>query len=232
MVTTLQDSVLTRLPPGSGLDVAARYLPAADYVGLGGDWYQGIALDDGRYAVIVGDVAGHGITAVGDMAQLKAVMGALVRIGLPLGDVFRETTSLLRHAGRPVTATALIALVDAAQGQVAYAAAGHPPALVRTPDGAVSELRDGRQPLLGVVTDATAEAAVHDFPLGSTLVVYTDGLVERRREALDRSIDRLATELGSVTAGDADSLASQLIERSAGAMLWEKAFDHRAAGPA
>jgi GAF domain-containing protein len=211
VVTTLQDSVLTRLPPGTGLDVAARYLPAAHHVGLGGDWYQGIALDDDRYAVIVGDVAGHGITAVGDMAQLKAVMGALVRIGLPLGDVFQETTSLLRHAGRAVTATALIVVVDAANGELAYAAAGHPPALLRMPDGEVIELRDGRQPLLGVVTDATARAAVHPFPVGSMLVVYTDGLVERRREALDRSISRLATELGSVSRGDAESVAAQLL---------------------
>lgn len=211
LVTTLQESVLRPLSGMPGLDVAARYLPAARHIGMGGDWYQGIALDDRRYAVIVGDVAGHGITAIGDMAQLKAVIGALVSVGSPLGEIFRETTRLLRSGDRAVTATALIAIVDVEADELTYAVAGHPPPLLRGPDGRVDELLEGRQPLLGVSTDAVCEVARCPFPLGSTFVAYTDGLVERRRESMDRSIDRLAGDLRGTGMTDAEHIASELL---------------------
>jgi serine phosphatase RsbU (regulator of sigma subunit) len=214
LVTTLQESVLTPLPALAGLDIAARYLPAARHIGMGGDWYQGIVIDDHRYAVIVGDVAGHGITAVGDMAQLKAVIGALVGIGTPLGQVFSETTKLLRSGSRGVTATALIAVIDSEAETVRYAAAGHPPPLVLTAQGEVVELDGGRQPLLGVVAEAIDRTATHPFPTGSTLIVYTDGLVERRREPMDRSIDRLADALRSVDGSASDDIASHVLVHS------------------
>lgn len=126
LVSTLQDSVLVPLPDSPHLDVAAWYLPAAHQVGMGGDWYEGIALDDHRYALIVGDVAGHGITAVGDMAQLRVVVGALVRLGTPLTEVFSRSTELLHTAAHHPTASALLAVVDTEAGQVTYATAGTP----------------------------------------------------------------------------------------------------------
>ena len=135
LVTTLQDSVLVPLPTMPHLDIAARYLPAAQDIGMGGDWYEGIALDDDLYALIVGDVAGHGITAVGDMAQLRAVIGALVRIGTPLAEVFAQTTALLQAAAHNPTATATLLLLDTAAATITYAAAGHPPPILRRPDG-------------------------------------------------------------------------------------------------
>lgn len=211
LVTTLQESVLRPLVEMPGLDVAARYLPAARHIGMGGDWYQGIALDHRRYAVIVGDVAGHGITAIGDMAQLKAVIGALVTVGTPLGDVFAETTRLLRSGDRSVTATALIAVIDLEADEMTYAVAGHPPPLLRAPDGRVTQLVEGRQPLLGVSTDAICDVARCPFPVGSTFVAYTDGLVERRRESMDRSVDRLAQDLQGITVTDAEHIASEIL---------------------
>src|SRR3546814_19587441 len=87
-------------------------------------------MSEGRYAVIVGDGAGHGITAVGDMAQLKAVIGALVRLDIPLGAVYRQTTRLLRSGDRTITATALIVVIDVAESTLSYAAAGPPPPVV------------------------------------------------------------------------------------------------------
>ncbi len=210
LVTTLRDSVLTPLPTMDGLHTASRYLPAARRIGMGGDWYQGIVLDDHRYALIVGDVAGHGITAVGEMAQLQAVIGALVQLGIPPGHVFPQTTTLLR-GGSTVTATALLVIVDTEASTMTYVAAGHPPPLLRTPQGATVLLTGGRQPLLGVPMTEDLEIGTHPFPPGSILVAYTDGLVERRSEPIDQSIDRLLGHLHTALATDADSVADTLM---------------------
>ncbi len=213
LVKTLQENVLAPLPPMAGIDTAARHLPAARHIGMGGDWYQGIELDDHRYAVIVGDVAGHGLTAVGEMAQLRAVTGALVMLGVPLQEVFRQATTLLRSADHMVTATAVVAVVDTSAETVAYVSAGHPPPLLRTPDGSVLLLTDGRQPLLGVPAEAAVAVGSRTFGDGSTLILYTDGLVERRGEPLDESIERLrrGVEERTDAGGTADELASQLL---------------------
>lgn len=215
LVTALQDSVLTPLPPLAGLTTAGRYLPAARHIGMGGDWYQGIALDDHRYALVVGDVAGHGITAVGEMAQLQAVISALVRLGTSPQEVFRQTTELLHGGTRTVTATALLVVIDTASSTLSYVAAGHPPPLLRTPQGTTTILGGGRQPLLGVpMMRPTDEIGTHPFPPGSLLVTYTDGLVERRREPIDRSIERLAGHLGAARGVQADEVADELIAAS------------------
>lgn len=214
LVTTLQDSVLSPLPEMSGITTASRYLPAARHIGMGGDWYQGIVLDGHRYALIVGDVAGHGITAIGEMAQLRAVIGALVRLEVDVGQVFQRTTALLRTDHRTVTATALLAVVDTETSTLHYVAAGHPPPLLRTPQGATVLLSGGRQPLLGVPMSAEPTVGEHPFPPGSLLITYTDGLVERRREPIDQSIDRLLGHLHTSRADDAEGIASDLISSS------------------
>ena len=123
---------------------------------------RGSPLGDDLYALIVGDVAGHGITAVGDMAQLRAVIGALVRIGTPLAEVFAQTTALLQAGAHNPTATATLLLLDTAAATITYAAAGHPPPILRRPDGDCEVLLGARQPILGIpVTDTeAAEVAV------------------------------------------------------------------------
>ncbi len=210
LVMTLQDSVLVPLAVTDRLDIAARYRPAAHQVGMGGDWYEGIVLDEHRYALIIGDVAGHGITAVGDMAQLRAVIGALVRLGTPLGEVFAQTTALLQAAAHNPTASALLVIIDTAAGSLAYAAAGHPPALVRSPSGESTTLTGGRHPILGIGT-VGATVGEAPFPPGSLLLAYTDGLVERRGEAIDASIDRLRGVLQAAPTVDADTLTEHLL---------------------
>lgn len=211
LVTSLQDSLLLPLPPAAHLDIAARYVPSVADIGMGGDWYEGIAIDDHRYALIVGDVAGHGITAVADMAQLRAVVGSLVRLELPLGQVFPQATTLLLSVDHAATATCLLLVVDTERDVVTYVAAGHPPAALRRPDGGVMSLGGGRQPLLGVAFDA-ADTAEHPFPRGSVMVAYTDGLIERRGEPIDRSIARLHTHLAAAP-GDASGIADHLLAR-------------------
>jgi serine phosphatase RsbU (regulator of sigma subunit) len=211
LITMLQGSLLTPLPEAPELDIAARYLPSVTDIGMGGDWYDGFALDGHRYALIVGDVAGHGITAVGDMAQLRAVIGALVRLGSPLGDVFSQATILLQGSDHNPTASSLLAIVDTAEESIWYAVAGHPPPLVRMPDGQVMNLMGGRQPILGITVDST-EGAGHPFPPGATLVAYTDGLIERRGEPIDASIARLETHLAGAPEG-ATEVADHLLEQ-------------------
>lgn len=210
LVTTLQDSLLVPLPEAAHLDIAACYLPAAHHIGMGGDWYEGIALDEHRYALIVGDVAGHGITAVGDMAQLRAVIGALVRLGTPIDEVFARTTALLQAAAHNPTASALLVVIDTETATLSYATAGHPPPLVRRPSGASEVLDDGRQPILGIpIEKGTASEA--PFPPGSVLVAYTDGLIERRGEAIDLSMKRLRGFLDAASDTRAQPLADELL---------------------
>jgi serine phosphatase RsbU (regulator of sigma subunit) len=215
LVTTLQASLLVPLPDAPHLDIAERYLPATHHVGMGGDWYEGIVLDEHRYALIVGDVAGHGITAVGDMAQLRAVLGALVRLGTPVKYVFAQTTALLQAAAQSSTASALLVVVDTEAATLSYATAGHPPPMVRPPSGPSVVLDEGRQPILGIpVEDGTASEVA--FPPGSVLIAYTDGLVERRGESIDVSIDRLQAFLDAAPDTRAEALADELLRANLG----------------
>lgn len=210
LVTSLQSSLLVPLPKVPHLDIAAHYLPAAHHIGIGGDWYEGIALDEHRYVLIVGDVAGHGITAVGDMAQLRAVIGALVRLGTPLGEVFAQTTSLLQAADHNPTASALLVVIDTEAATMSYATAGHPPPVVRRPSGLTEILGGGHQPILGIPVDQSTVSAV-PFPLGSALVAYTDGLIERRGEAIDLSMERLRGFVEASPGITAEALVKDLL---------------------
>ncbi len=208
LVTTLQGSVLAPLPDTPGLVCAARYLPAARSAGIGGDWYEGVVLPGGRVAVVLGDVAGHGITAVGQMAQFRSVLGALIRPEVPLEDLSGLATAVV-HGDSPI-ATAVVVVVDVAAEEVRYVAAGHPPPLLRLPDGDVVQLAGGRHPLLGITT-RPKPAGRHAFPVGATLLCYTDGLVERRGETIEVSIDRLSRALAATPPTDAETLADDLL---------------------
>ena len=163
---------------------------------MGGDWYEGIALDEHRYALIVGDVAGHGITAVGDMAQLRAVIGALVRIGTPLGRGVRPDDGA-PAGGRPQPHRhgARCSLLDTAAATITYAAAGHPPPILRGPDGDCEVLDWAPASPSSASPSPTPKPAEVAFPAGSVLVAYTDGLIEVRGEAIDASVERLRAEV-------------------------------------
>ena len=209
LVASLQERVVQPLPSGEGLSMAQRYRPAARSVGMGGDWYEGIPLVDGRYALVVGDIAGHGIHAVSDMLQLRAVVGAKLRSGVALGDLFSQATHLLDDRRMKVTATAGVMVVDPAAGTLHYVMAGHLPPVLVPPDGSPRLLEDGRQPLLGLPISPVTPGVV-DFAPGSTLIAYTDGLIERRREAIDDSLQRLVDVAGATT-GPVEAVADELM---------------------
>ena len=205
----LQRTVLPEPPRIDGLELATRYVPAARSVGLGGDWYDVIALGDGRVCLVVGDVSGHGVGAVAAMTQVRTVVHTLVVGGMALPTILERTSAMVRRDDLGY-ATVLLAVVDLGAGSIDYVTAGHPPAVLRQPGGAVHALTGGRHSLLGI--DLAAKPAGYvPFPVGASLVVYTDGLVERRDTAIATSIDELVVRVRTVGPLGADALADELL---------------------
>jgi Stage II sporulation protein E (SpoIIE)/GAF domain len=208
----LQARVLPTMPTVPGVEVAARYQPAAQSVGMGGDWYDGIALEGNRLCLVIGDVSGHGLGAVAEMTQIRTVVHTLAAGGMDLPEILVRTSTEMQRDARGY-ATVLVAVIDCAAGEVSYVTAGHPPPLLRLADGTVHTLTGGRHSVLGVdlAPHPTGRAA---FTPGSTLIVYTDGLIERRGTTIDRSIAGLAQQVGETDVFSIDALADDLLERN------------------
>jgi PAS domain S-box-containing protein len=186
---TLQQSLLPeRLPSIPGLDLSAIYLPAAEDVEVGGDWYDVIELEDRRAAMIVGDVEGHDMVAASVMGQLRHGLALLLTEGATPAEALERMNAYLVHSPISHTATVLIADVDADTGFVRVASAGHPAPLV-VGDGRTRtvELKPG--PPIGVPGSSFEETS---FRLGrGSLVLFTDGLVERRDRDPDVGLEEL-----------------------------------------
>jgi GAF domain-containing protein/CHASE1-domain containing sensor protein len=206
----LQHSVLARMPEVDGLEVATRYRPAAQSVGMGGDWYDAITLEGGRLCLVVGDVSGHGVGAVAKMTQVRSVVHTLVAGGMALPEILVRTSAVMQRDDLGY-ATVLVAVLDPSAGGLSYVTAGHPPALVRRPGGTVDTLTGGRHSVLGIDLSPKPPGYVA-FPGGSTVVLYTDGLVEQRGTVIDASIAALADQLRTATARSADGLADHLLD--------------------
>ncbi|HKH06204.1 MAG TPA: SpoIIE family protein phosphatase [Acidimicrobiales bacterium] len=211
VVAALQRRLLTPPPEVEGLDVAVHYEPASGAVGIGGDWYDTVALEDGGLVVVVGDVTGHGVQAVAAMAQLQYLIAGLIRTGTPLDRVFAQANDMVAEDDG-IYATAQVLHVDHRWHRLGYLSAGHPPALVRRPDGTVHTLSEARQPLLGMPLTPTRLEYV-EMPAGSVVLAYTDGLVERRARAMSASIASLARELAAI---DPSEPPAELLERLVG----------------
>ncbi|MEV0157558.1 SpoIIE family protein phosphatase [Micromonospora sp. NPDC050686] len=178
-------STATQVP--GPLEIATRYRPAMTGLHLGGDWYDLIALDGGRLAVVLGDVVGHRVEAAADMAQLRTVVNTLIRSGVPLTDVFSRVTELI---GYGFLGTCLALIVDPGAGEAAVARVGHPHP-VRVPAGGVPEtVTTGNSLPLGLVREPVPVTRVRFAP-GDLLVLYTDGLVERRGQLYDAGVAAL-----------------------------------------
>ena len=149
-IVELSASLLGALPVMAGLEASARYLPASDTVSVGGDWYEGLSLDDRRLALVVGDVTGHGLTAAADMALLRGMITALLHSGVAVADVFSEMSGVLLQRSGLLLATAALAVVDVAGGTITYATAGHPPPLVQLPTGEIRRLDVANAPMIGL----------------------------------------------------------------------------------
>ncbi len=206
----LQRSLLPDLEVPEGLSASAFYVPAQGVVAVGGDWYDLIDGGDGRVALNVGDVAGHGLDAAATMGKLRSA--ARVE-GLRPSAPRDALTALDRFAGslalRPLATVAYVVL-DLRTGRMRYALAGHPPPLLIRADGTTSYLEGGRSPLLGVPPlERRAEGEATLRP-GDTLVIYTDGLVERPESSIDEGLATLA-ERAATLVHDVPALAEQLV---------------------
>jgi anti-sigma regulatory factor (Ser/Thr protein kinase)/putative methionine-R-sulfoxide reductase with GAF domain len=206
----LQSSLLPdRLPNLVGIDAAARYLPARDEVG--GDWYDVIDLPGGRIGLAIGDVAGHGLRAAALMGQLRTGLRAYALEGHPPGETLKRLDRLLQTISGHGMATAGYAVVDPATATLHYASAGHlPPVLVRR--GAQASLLGIKvAPPLGTLPFAAYHEVETTLEAGDTILLYTDGLVERRREPLTDGLERLRA-LAAVRA-TADQLCQRVTKQ-------------------
>ena len=190
IVDTLQQALLpAALLSVPGTALAARYIPAASNPAVGGDWYAVIPLSDGRLGLAIGDVAGHGLPAVTDMAAVRFSLRALA-LNEPAPEVVLERLNqAVRVFGTSTMITTLYGVLDPSAHQWTYATAGHCPAVVRAPDGSTVLLDAHADPPLGVATSFHRHDA--EIEPGSMLILYTDGLVERRSEVITEGLDRL-----------------------------------------
>ncbi|SCG51006.1 PAS fold-containing protein [Micromonospora siamensis] len=197
---TLQRSLLTEPPPMAGLAVAVRYHPAAEHEQVGGDWYDAFPASDGAATLVIGDVTGHDQRALAAMAQIRntlrgvaylmaappaAILAALERVQTGL-KVDALASTVLAHLWAPGQAGG-----DPERARLVWCNAGHPPPLLIGPDGAARLLSRPVDPMVGLGIGRSRRDHHLLLDPGSTLVLYTDGLVERRHEVLDEGLERL-----------------------------------------
>jgi serine phosphatase RsbU (regulator of sigma subunit)/anti-sigma regulatory factor (Ser/Thr protein kinase) len=190
---TLQRAMLpTGLSAPSSVEVRHRYLPGSKLIEVGGDWYESIALPGGRVALVVGDVAGHGVRAAVTMGRLRTAIHTLAMLELPPAETLQQLNELMQELGvrEPHFATCVYAVFDAVAGTCEVASAGHLPPLLVRPDGSSEFLDVSPAPPLGV---GTGPIQSRTLPIqdGSLLVLYTDGLVEKRTADIDEGLNRL-----------------------------------------
>lgn len=201
------------LPGLPGWSLGARYISASDQVRLGGDWYD-VLVDGDRVVLAMGDVVGHGLPAVGMMAQLRGAGRAFVSEGYGPAEILTRVGRMLLAPGASGMATAVVASLDPATGEVEYASAGHPYALLRTGDRPPKLLDAAQGPMLGVMPHSYV-AARATIPPGGALAVFTDGLIERRGQSLSVGFRRLGRTLrGADLSRGAPALVETLLAGS------------------
>jgi PAS domain S-box-containing protein len=213
---TLQRSLLPeRLPSLPGLDVAARYLPAASESEVGGDWYDVIPMRGGRVGLVMGDVAGKGLAAASMVGRLRSAMRAYaLEDHSPAGVVDRLNQLVWSEVEHGQMTTMLYVIVDPWEGHITWVNAGHLPPLAVSGDGLARFLDGPSSVPLGVMSYPSYEAAEHELPPGGTVLLYTDGLVERPGELLDHGLDRLSRAVRGQRVGPeglCDHVLSELV---------------------
>jgi GAF domain-containing protein len=211
----LQQSMLTELPTISGMELHARYLPAQDGAAVGGDWYDAFAQPDGSLMIAVGDVSGHDIEAAATMGQLRNLVrgDAFGRDDEP-GPLLSQLDRALRGLRVPAAATVVLARLRREHDAytLSYSNAGHPPPLLLRPDGTVEVWWTTPEPLLGLTSRNERATHRRSIPRGSTLVLYTDGLVEIPGRLIDDGILLVEQALRNNADLPGEELCTRLIE--------------------
>ncbi|MGP2441443.1 ATP-binding SpoIIE family protein phosphatase [Streptomyces sp. JW3] len=211
---TLQRSLLPQeLEEPDDLRIAATYHPGGTEAAVGGDWYDVITLGGGRTALVIGDVMGRGVRAAAVMGQLRTAVRAYARLDLPPHEILQLLDGLAAEIDANQIATCVYAIHDPNEGRLVYASAGHLPILVRDENGTVHRADEPTGPPLGTGGWIHASGSIPLTP-GSTAVLYTDGLVERRDQDLDEGIAALERALAGAR-GTPQVICDRLV-RSAG----------------
>jgi serine phosphatase RsbU (regulator of sigma subunit) len=194
------------------VQIAVRYQPASDALRVGGDWYDVADLGQGRLAVAVGDVVGHGLRAAAVMGQLRSALSALTVADVGPAAAMTALDRVARHSPDATASTAVKVVVDPALDLAIYSSAGHLPPLILRVDGTIHTMNQALGPPLAVTQKVVSRPlGTAMLRAGDTLVLYTDGLVERRGEALDVGIARLSDALVRLRELDVDSIADRLL---------------------
>lgn len=201
---TLQRALLPQLPQLEGVELAARYLPAEAQFEVGGDWYDVIQGESGRVNLVIGDIAGRGIGAAAVMGRLATALRAYLLDGQPPERAVSALNRLLEQFEPPTLATALVMCLEPASGRARYVRAGHPPALLRRPGGEIVVLGGKGSPPLAPLREPRFVGNDIEVEPGSTLLLYTDGLIERRQVDLRAGIERLREALGTTPTAPED----------------------------
>jgi serine phosphatase RsbU (regulator of sigma subunit)/anti-sigma regulatory factor (Ser/Thr protein kinase) len=188
MQRTLLPDALPQIP---GMRFSAKYLPAGSGVKIGGDWYDVFQLTRGRVAFVIGDVVGRGVLAASVMAEIRTALRAYMLQGHKLTDVVALLNELLVSMGRSRGATLSILEFDPEDETLQAVTAGHLPPLLIEPDGNARLLEQKHGLPVGVRSGHHYQSWSHPFPTGSRLLLYTDGLIERRHESIDEGLQRL-----------------------------------------
>ena len=209
----LQRALLPRtLPDIDGLSVVVRYQASSVHVEVGGDWYDAIATEDGAIFVI-GDVQGHNLAAAAVMGQLRIALHAYLAEGHPIASAVSRANTLLRELSPRMIATCCVIQLDTVTNQLHVVRAGHPKPLIGKPDGTVREIDAAVGIPLGVLTRSEWPVTTIDVTPGDRIVLFTDGLVERRDADIDDGIDVLRDVLSAAAGGPPTAAADKIIEK-------------------
>lgn len=218
----LQRSLLPDLPAEGPVELAARYQSAVATAQVGGDWYDAFLLPEGATALIIGDVAGHDLRSAVTMSQMRNMLrGIACDRKEPPGKILARLDAATHILYPHQTLTCIYALVEKPSPdelwQLHYAVAGHPAPLLVTWEGETRFLDGGRSMMLGVDPDEHRPADTEVLPPNSTVLLYTDGLVERRDEMLDRGMARLRQQAAALAREPLETFCDELLNGLAAA---------------
>jgi serine phosphatase RsbU (regulator of sigma subunit) len=212
LVESLQRSILLdRMPALPGVRLAARYVPGDGEVRVGGDWYDAIPLPGGRLGLAIGDVAGHGIGSAALMSQLRNALRAYALEHASPAAVVDRLDDLIHHLEPTGMATMIYLVYEFATASLTFAAAGHPYPLLVGAAGETCFLQGGRSMPLGTGWRDQRRDGTAVIPPTAALVLYTDGLIERRTRSLDEGFASLAAE-AHAAGQDPDAMCDAILD--------------------
>ncbi|TFV65558.1 UNVERIFIED_ORG: PAS domain-containing protein [Bacillus sp. AZ43] len=218
----LQRSMLTAPPEPDHAHIVVRYLPAAEAARVGGDWYDAFVQPDGATTLVIGDVVGHDTAAAASMGQLRSMLRGIAVTGDDgPAQLLSQLDSAMAQLQLHTYATAALARFEQTRAELErgvtrmrWANAGHPPPLIIHPDGTVAELASWRGDLmLGVDHTVRRSESVVSLDRDTTVLLYTDGLIERRGSDLDEGMERLRIAAAELADRPLDDLCDELIDR-------------------